>query len=176
MFTDNDEWSALIESYRVHGKGTFKYDNVRIGLNSRLDTVQAAVLQVKLKAFADYELDAVNVAAEKYTASLKDIVATPVIPSGFRSSWAQYTIRLASREQRDKVQAALKAEGIPAMVYYPKPLHLQTAFANSVIPGLTGNLCPVATSLCDRVLSLPMHPYLTDEQIETVCTVIRNAL
>ena len=176
VFTDNDEWAVLIESYRVHGKGTFKYDNVRIGLKSRLDTVQAAVLQVKLKAFADYELDAVNVAAEKYTASLKDIVATPVIPSGFRSSWAQYTIRLASREQRDKVQAALKAEGIPAMVYYPKPLHLQTAFANSVIPGLTGNLCPVATSLCDRVLSLPMHPYLTDEQIETVCTVIRNAL
>ena len=176
VFTDNDEWAALIESYRVHGKGTFKYDNVRIGLNSRLDTVQAAVLQVKLKAFAEYELDAVNVAAEKYTALLKDIVATPVIPSGFRSSWAQYTIRLASREQRDKVQAALKAEGIPAMVYYPKPMHLQTAFADSVIPGLTGNLCPVATSLCDRVLSLPMHPYLTDEQIETVCTVIRKAL
>ena len=197
VFTDNDEWAALIESYRVHGKGTFKYDNVRIGLNSRLDTVQAAVLQVKFKAFADYELDAVNVAAEKYTALLKDIVATPVIPSGFRSSWAQYTIRLASREQRDMVQAALKAEGIPSMVYYPKPLHRQTAFADfSTRPDGLGrndnerlsfraepkaesrnlNLCPVATSLCDRVLSLPMHPYLTDEQIETVCTSIRKAL
>ena len=176
VFTDNDEWSSLIESYRVHGKGTFKYDNVRIGLNSRLDTVQAAVLQVKLKAFAEYELDAVNVAAEKYTALLKDIVATPVIPSGFRSSWAQYTIRLASREQRDALQSALKTEGIPSMVYYPKPLHLQTAFASSVIPGLPGNLCHVATSLCDRVLSLPMHPYLTHEQIKTVCSVIRKAL
>ena len=171
VFTDNDEWAALIESYRVHGKGSFKYDNVRIGLNSRLDTVQAAVLQVKLKAFADYELDAVNVAAEKYTALLKDIVATPVIPSGFRSSWAQYTIRLASRELRDMVQAALKAEGIPSMVYYPKPLHRQTAFAQT-----PGDVCPVATSLCDRVLSLPMHPYITDEQIEVVCATICKAL
>ena len=180
VFTDNDEWAALIESYRVHGKGSFKYDNVRIGLNSRLDTVQAAVLQVKLKAFADYELEAVNVAAEKYTAFLKDIVATPVIPSGFRSSWAQYTIRLASREQRDALQAALKAEGIPSMVYYPKPLHRQTAFADfSTRPdglGRNDSICPVATSLCDRVLSLPMHPYLTDEQIETVCTAIRKTL
>ena len=171
VFTDNDEWAALIESYRVHGKGTFKYDNVRIGLNSRLDTVQAAVLQVKLNAFAEYELDAVNIAAVKYTALLKGIVATPVIPSGFRSSWAQYTIRLASREQRDKVQAALKAEGIPSMVYYPKPLHRQTAFART-----PDQVCPVATSLCDRVLSLPMHPYLTDDQIETVCNAIRKAL
>lgn len=180
VFTDNDEWAALIESYRVHGKGTFKYDNVRIGLNSRLDTVQAAVLQVKLKAFADYELDAMNVAAEKYTALLKDVVATPVIPSRFRSSWAQYTIRLASREQRDDLQAALKAEGIPSMVYYPKPLHRQTAFADfSTQPdglGRNDSICPVATSLCDCVLSLPMHPYLMDEQIETVCTVIRKAL
>ena len=171
VFTDNDEWAALIESYRVHGKGQFKYDNVRIGLNSRLDTVQAAVLQVKLKAFADYELDAINVAAERYTERLKDIVATPVIPTGFRSSWAQYTLRLKDKEQRDALQAALKAEGIPSMVYYPKPMHLQTAFA-----GLNGNLCPVATSLCDRVLSLPMHPYLTEEQIDTVCTAVKNAL
>ena len=174
VFTDDDEWAALIDSYRVHGKGTFKYDNVRIGMNSRLDTVQAAVLQVKLKAFADYELDDVNKVAESYTELLQGL-ATPVIPEGFRSSWAQYTLRFANRAQRDSVQAALKAEGIPSMVYYPKPMHLQTAFA-SVIPGLTGNLCPVATSLCDRVLSLPMHPYLTVEDIETVCTAVLKAL
>ena len=172
VFTDNDEWAALIESYRVHGKGQFKYDNVRIGLNSRLDTVQAAVLQVKLSAFAEYELDAVNDAAAKYTERLQGL-AVPVIPEGFRSSWAQYTLRLHDKEQRDALQAALKAEGIPSMVYYPKPMHLQTAF--SVIPGLTRNL-PVATSLCDRVLSLPMHPYLTEEQIDTVCTAVLNAL
>ena len=192
VFTDNDEWAALIASYRVHGKGTFKYDNVRIGLNSRLDTVQAAVLQVKLKAFAEYELDAVSSVAARYTELLHGI-ATPVIPDGYRSSWAQYTVRFASREERDSVQAALKAHGIPAMVYYPKPLHLQTAFAktpdqvggdagnvihgdHSVIPGLTGNLCPVATSLCERVLSLPMHPYMVDEDIETVCNAIHKAL
>ena len=173
VFTNNDEWAALISSYRVHGKGTFKYDNVRIGLNSRLDTVQAAVLQVKLKAFADYELDAVNKAATWYDERLQWF-ATPVIPSGFRSSWAQYTVKFDSREQRDAVQAALKAEGIPAMVYYPKPMHLQTAFAQ--IPGLTRNLCPVATSLCDRVLSLPMHPYITPAEVDSVCTVIRKAL
>ena len=186
VFTDNDEWAALIDSYRVHGKGQFKYDNVRIGMNSRLDTVQAAVLQVKLKAFADYELDDINSAAEKYTERLKDIVATPVIPAGYRSSWAQYTLKLKDAAQRDALQAALKVEGIPSMVYYPKPMHLQTAFAKTpdqvggdginVIPGLTGNLCPVATSLCSRVLSLPLHPYLTDEQIDTVCTAIRRFL
>ena len=174
VFTDNDEWAALIESYRVHGKGQFKYDNVRIGVNSRLDTVQAAVLQVKLKAFAEYELDAVNDVAAKYTERLQGL-ATPVIPEGFRSSWAQYTLRLRDKEQRDALQAALKAEGIPSMVYYPKPMHLQTAFA-SVIPGLTRNLCPVATSLCDHVLSLPMHPYLTEEQIDTICIAVKNAL
>ena len=170
VFTDNDDWAALIDSYRVHGKGTFKYDNVRIGLNSRLDTVQAAVLQVKLKAFAEYELDAVNKAAVLYDERLQGL-ATPVIPEGFRSSWAQYTVRFADRAQRDAVQAALKAAGIPAMVYYPKPVHLQTAFA-----GLPARSCPVATSLCDRVLSLPMHPYITVEEIDSVCGVIRQVL
>ena len=170
VFTDNDECVALIESYRVHGKGQFKYDNVRIGLNSRLDTLQAAILQVKFKAFADYELDAVNKAALLYDERLQGL-ATPVIPASFRSSWAQYTVRFAERAQRDAVQAALKASGIPAMVYYPKPMHLQTAFA-----GLPARSCPVATSLCDRVLSLPMHPYLTEEQIDTVCNAVKNAL
>ena len=174
VFTDNDEWAALIVSYRVHGKGTFKYDNVRIGLNSRLDTLQAAVLQVKLKAFAEYELDEVNRVAAQYSELLHGIV-TPVIPEGYRSSWAQYTVRFASREDRDTVQAALKAEGIPAMVYYPKPLHLQTAFAKTPDP-VRGDVCPVATSLCERVLSLPLHPYMTEEDIETVCDAIHKAL
>ena len=201
VFTDNDEWASLIESYRVHGKGQFKYDNVRIGLNSRLDTVQAAVLQVKLKAFADYELDAVNKAAELYTQYLchserseESLVATPLIPAGYRSSWAQYTIRLKDRAQRDGLQAHLKFLGIPSMVYYPKPMHLQTAFADPSVAPLhqddncpsnrsschsersEESLCPVATSLCDRVLSLPMHPYLTEEQIQTVCNAIMDYL
>ncbi len=182
VFTDNDEWAVLIDSYRVHGKGQFKYDNVRIGLNSRLDTVQAAVLQVKLKAFAEYELDDINAAAAKYTERLKDIIATPIIPDGFRSSWAQYTIKLQDSAQRDALQAALKAEGIPSMVYYPKPMHLQTAFsslsfrAEPQAESRNLDLCPVATSLCSRVLSLPLHPYLTEEQIDTVCSAIRKFL
>ena len=185
VFTDNDDWAALIESYRVHGKGAFKYDNVRIGLNSRLDTVQAAVLQVKLKAFVDYELEAVNKAAARYTEHLKGL-ATPVIPEGFGSSWAQYTIRLKDEATRDALQAALKEQGIPSMVYYPKPMHLQTAFARdgrsmpamttNVMPDLIGHLCPVATSLCSRVLSLPMHPYITEEDLQTVSTAVLNAL
>jgi dTDP-4-amino-4,6-dideoxygalactose transaminase len=178
VFTDHDEWAALIASYRVHGKGTFKYDNVRIGLNSRLDTVQAAVLQVKLKAFAEYELDAVNEVAARYTELLQGL-ATPVIPGGYRSSWAQYTVRFASREERDAVQAALKADGIPAMVYYPKPLHRQTAFADphvGLLPPQDDKMCPVATSLCERVLSLPLHPYMTDEDVQTVCKAVHKAL
>ena len=171
VFTDNDEWAELIASYRVHGKGSFKYDNVRIGLNSRLDTLQAAILQVKLKAFKDYELDAVNTAAERYTSLLRGIVETPVIPEGFVSSWAQYTIRLKDKATRDYLQASLKASGIPAMVYYPKPMHLQTAFA-----AIKARPCLTASSLCDRVISLPMHPYLTEDDINTVCKAVSDTI
>ena len=173
VFTDHDGWAALIDSYRVHGKGAFKYDNVRIGLNSRLDTVQAAILQVKLKAFETYELDAANLAAAQYTALLKDVVETPSLPEGFSSSWAQYTLRLKDKTQRDSLQAALKTDGIPSMVYYPKPMHLQTAFASCHSERSEESLCPVATTLCDRVLSLPMHPYLTEEQLRTVAEAVR---
>ncbi len=182
VFTDNDEWAALIASYRVHGKGSDKYDNVRIGLNSRLDTIQAAILQVKLKAFQDYELNAVNKAAERYTSLLHDIVDTPVIPEGFGSSWAQYTIRLKDAAQRDTLQASLKVAGIPSMIYYRTPMHLQTAFKSAiqrpshVILSESKDLCPMATSLCSRVLSLPMHPYLTEEDITRVCNAILTAL
>ena len=173
VFTDHDGWAALIDSYRVHGKGAFKYDNVRIGLNSRLDTVQAAILQVKLKAFETYELDAANLAAAQYTALLKDVVETPSLPEGFSSSWAQYTLRLKDKTQRDSLQAALKTDGIPSMVYYHKPMHLQTAFASCHSERSEESLCPVATTLCDRVLSLPMHPYLTEEQLRTVAEAVR---
>ena len=166
LFTDDDGLAELIRSIRVHGKGTQKYDNVRIGLNSRLDTIQAAVLSIKLKALKEYELDDINKVAEKYTEKLSSFVKTPVIPNGFYSSWAQYTLKLKSREQRDYVQAALKERGIPTMVYYPKPMHRQLAFGI----GETYDFdCSVTEKLCDTVLSLPMHPYLTDDDIETVC-------
>ena len=175
VFTDNDEWASLIDSYRVHGKGTFKYDNVRIGMNSRLDTLQAAILQVKLRAFADYELDAVNRAAELYTSLLSGAVVTPTIPSGFRSSWAQYTIRLSSREQRDALQLHLKSLDIPSMVYYPTPMHAQTAFAN-ILPQESVWDCATSSLLSSTVLSLPMHPYLTDSDIRIVSDAILGYL
>ena len=175
VFTDNDEWASLIDSYRVHGKGTFKYDNVRIGMNSRLDTLQAAILQVKLRAFADYELDAVNRAAELYTSLLSGAVVTPTIPEGFRSSWAQYTIRLISREQRDALQQHLKSLDIPSMVYYPTPMHAQTAFAN-LLPQESVWDCASSSLLSTTVLSLPMHPYLTDSDIRIVSDAILSYL
>lgn len=176
LFTDNDEWAELMRSIRVHGKGTMKYDNVRIGLNSRLDTIQAAILSVKLKAFKEYEVEAVNKAAEQYTALLKDTVTVPVVPEGFYSSWAQYTIQLKDREQRDKLQQVLKDNGIPSMIYYPKPMHKQLAFGLATADGACdyGFDCSTTESLCDTVLSLPMHPYLKEEEIRKVAEVVRE--
>jgi dTDP-4-amino-4,6-dideoxygalactose transaminase len=169
VFTDNDEWAALLGSLRFHGKGSDKYDNVRIGLNSRLDSIQAAVLQVKLEALKAYELEYVNRAAKEYTERLKDIVKAPIVPEGYFSSWAQYTITLKDAAQRNGLQQYLKQKGIPSMVYYPKPMHLQTAFAD--LPYREGE-CMAAERLCDCVLSLPMHPYISIDEIELVCSQI----
>ena len=169
VFTDNDEWARLLKSYRIHGKGDNKYDNVRIGLNSRLDTLQAAILKVKLNAFADYELEAVNQVAEKYESRLKDTVKVPKIAEGYYSSWAQYTIQLESREQRDGLQIYLKELNIPSMIYYPKPMHMQEAFEGMDVKKVELDITP---KLCDTVLSLPIHPYMSDEEIEKVCEAV----
>ena len=169
IFTNDDEVAELLRSLCVHGKGSYKYDNVRIGVNSRLDSVQAAILEVKLEAFAGYELEAVNKAAAWYDAGLAGVVKTPVIPEGYMSSWAQYTIQLPSREVRDGLQEALKAQGIPTMVYYPKPMHTQTAFAD--VKAYVD--CSNTSKLCDTVLSLPMHPYLDEETVKTVCDAVK---
>lgn len=173
VFTDDDNMAALLESIRVHGKGEMKYDNVRIGLNSRLDTIQAAILSVKLKAFADYELEDINKAADKYTRQLSDVqdkIKLPIVPKGYYSSWAQYTIQLENKETRNSLQNALKEEGIPSMVYYPKAMHKQEAFAaNPYNDSEFSN----TMKLCDIVLSLPIHPYLTDEDIEKVVKAIK---
>jgi UDP-2-acetamido-2-deoxy-ribo-hexuluronate aminotransferase len=173
IFTDDDEAAALIRSYCVHGKGDSKYDNNRIGMNSRLDAVQAAVLKVKFAAFKEYEVADVNKVAEKYTAKLAEVVKTPVIPDGFLSSWAQYTIQLPDKAARDRLQAALKDKGIPSMIYYPKAMHNQLAFE-----GFDTVAVPLdnTESLCDTVLSLPMHPYMTDEDIETVAASVKEIL
>lgn len=165
IFTDNDEWAALLCSYRIHGKGADKYDNVRIGMNSRLDTLQAAILQVKLKAFEEYELADVNLAARRYTEGLHKTVKTPAVREGFYSSWAQYSILLKGKEERDRLQAYLKEKGIPSMVYYPRPMSMQGAFAGMDCVKVD---LSVAVDLCQRVLALPMHPYLTAEDQEEV--------
>lgn len=170
IFTDDDALADLIVSLRFHGKGSDKYDNVRIGVNSRLDTIQAAILRVKLNAFKEYEVSKVNRAASLYSALLKDIVKVPVVPDEYHSSWAQYTILLRDRVERDAMQMNLKENGIPTMVYYPKPMHAQTAFSYLRDEQST---FPNTQMLCDRVLSLPMHPYLADNDIERICGSIQ---
>lgn len=163
IFTDDDEIDARLRSLRAQGKSPEdKYDNREIGMNSRLDTLQAAVLLPKLRAFEAYEVEAVNHVADTYTAALKDRVVTPTVPEGFYSSWAQYTLMLDSKETRDRVQKALKAKGIPTMVYYPRGLHQQAAYAWM---GLSDEAFPHTTKATQCVLSLPMHPYMEpDEQ------------
>ena len=172
IFTDDDDVAELIRSYRIHGKGKDKYDNIRIGLNSRLDTVQAAILQVKLKAFKGYELKRVNEVARKYTKLLKGVVPVPNVPDGYVSCWAQYTIMLENKEQRDGLQDYLKQKNIPTNVYYIKPMHQQGAFAhfkNKDIEDLE-----VTKELCNRVLSLPIHPYMTDGEIVDVVGEVKS--
>lgn len=169
VFTDNDEIYQLLVSLRVHGKGSYKYENVRVGYNSRLDTIQAAILLPKLEAFEQYELDARNKFAKMYDDRLKEVVKTPLVPEGYVSSWAQYTLILESEEQRNTIQAKLKEMGIPTMVYYPIPLHKQIVYKdyNFNVEDLQ-----VAEKLSKCVLSLPMHPYMSEEQIEQISKAI----
>ena len=173
VFTNNDEWAQLIDSYHLHGKGSDRYDNVRIGMNSRMDSLQAAILLVKLKAFKEHELTDVNKVAARYTAKLKDVAKTPVIPEGFYSSWAQYTLQVENKEVRANLQAALKALDIPTAIYYPIPMHRQTAFSYL---NLDDNRCPVADQLADTVISLPIHPYLTEADQDMICDAVRSFL
>jgi dTDP-4-amino-4,6-dideoxygalactose transaminase len=165
LFTDNDEWAETLRSLCLHGRGKEKYDNVRIGINSRLDTVQAAVLQVKMRHF-DEELAAVNRIAQSYSTLLGGRVSLPEVPATAVSSWAQYTIR---SDNRDLLKARLHEAGIPSAVYYPRTMSLQRAFAPVM---KYQRPCPVAEELSRSVLSLPMHPYLTDDEIELIATTI----
>lgn len=179
IFTNNDEWAALIRSYAVHGKaGDDKYNNIRLGLNSRLDTIQAAILQVKFKAFKDYEVTDVNKVAAMYNKAFENKkldtkIVLPRVKEGFVSSWAQYTIQLPQSIEREKIQMALKEKDIPTMVYYMKPMHMQGAFkeTDSAIAE-----CPVTEEICNRVLSLPMHPYMTEENVNEVVNALAELL
>jgi dTDP-4-amino-4,6-dideoxygalactose transaminase len=164
VFTNDDKEAEYLRSIAVHGKGSYKYDNVRIGWNSRLDTMQAAILLVKFDAFTDFELEAVNRVASWYTESLVDKVKTPLVPEGYYSSWAQYTIQVKDEEERNALQRRLKEQGIPTMVYYPKPMHEQTAFKG--LKQYVG--CPVTEWLCKTVFSLPLDAYKKKEEVKGI--------
>lgn len=170
IFTDDDAIDERLRSLRAGGKSPVdKYDNREIGMNSRLDTLQAAILLPKFHAFRDYEVDEVNRVARSYSEKLKDLVVTPYIPKGYLSSWAQYTILVKDRASRDALQAKLKENGIPSMVYYPRGMHQQQAFKHL---GLSNEDYPNSIEATNRVLSLPMHPYMSEEEITYICSVI----
>ncbi len=173
VFTDNDEWAELIRSLCVHGKGKDKYDNIRIGMNSRLDTLQAAILQVKLWQFNSYELQQVNAVARWYGELFDHRVIIPHIEEDVTSSWAQYTIVCEDKAQRERLQKALKAEGVPTMVYYAKGLHEQKAFADKYV---SVEKYDNTQYLKDRALSLPIHPYLRKEQVKQVVELIQETI
>jgi len=171
ILTDDDELLAVLKSVRVHGGGSDKYDNVRLGLTARLDTIQAAVLIEKLKIFRD-EIETRNRVAARYSAALKDLATVPVVPDNYLSVWAQYTIRLAPG-RRDGVARALQAEGIPTAIYYARPLHKQTAYRD--FPVAESGL-PVSERLADEVISLPMHAYLDEATQDRIVDGVRRAL
>jgi dTDP-4-amino-4,6-dideoxygalactose transaminase len=172
VFVEDDDAFAVLKSLRVHGQGSDKYDNVRIGMNARLDTIQAAVLSEKLTIFTD-EVDARNRVAARYRELLDEVAIVPEIPIGLTSVWAQYTVRLPMGRDRDRVAAKLKAAGVPTAAYYAKPLHSQSAYRNYPV---AGNGLPVCDRLACEVLSLPMHPYLDEDTQDRIVGALRAAL
>ncbi|HYG86199.1 MAG TPA: DegT/DnrJ/EryC1/StrS family aminotransferase [Azospirillum sp.] len=170
VFTDDDETAAVLKSLRVHGQGTDKYDNVRIGMNGRLDTLQAAILMEKLTVFAE-ELELRAQVADRYDALLPPGLARPVLLPGCTSAWAQYTVRTGLR---DAVMKQLKEHGTPAAIYYARPLHRQKAYAHYPVAG--GGTLPATDRLMETVLSLPMHPYLSEEDQRHVADSLNSGL
>jgi len=171
IFTDDGELAAIMRSLRVHGQGTDKYDNVRIGINGRLDTIQAAVLIEKLKVFKD-EIAARDRVAARYNKLLSDSAIVPTMLEGATSVWAQYTLRLPGFD-RSAFLASLKAAGVPTAVYYPRPLHQQTAYKEYPI---AGNGLPISERLAAEVVSLPMHPYLDEATQDRIVDAVKGAL
>lgn len=171
IFTDDEEFAAVLRSVRVHGHGSDKYDNVRLGLTGRLDTIQAAILIEKLKIFPD-EIVARNRVAARYNERLADVAIVPRVAANCTSVWAQYTIRIPAGT-RDAFSAKLKAKGVPTAIYYPKPLHRQTAYR--MYPSAEGGL-PASDRLSDEVISLPMHAYLDSPIQDRIIEAVREAL
>ena len=170
IFTDDDELAKLLRSIRLHGKGVDKYDIVRVGVNSRLDTMQAAILLPKLDIFPS-EIEARERVAARYSEGFRNIVTVPNVPPGLKSVWAQYSIRLPARS-RSAMIAALERCGIPTAVYYPRGLHQQVAYAH--YPVSTGGV-PVSLRIASEVLSLPMHPYLSEQAVDRIVTAVHRA-
>ncbi len=168
VFTDRDDLADLVRSLHVHGQGADKYDNARVGLNSRLDTLQAAVLLAKLEVF-EQELARRDEIAAFYSDHLADGYVTPEIPRGSFSAWAQYTLQV-DRGRRDSVCQQLADGGIPTAVYYSTPLHRQPVYRDAA--GLPAD-CPVTEELSDKVFSIPVHPYLTDAECEQVVSALQ---
>ena len=171
VFTDDAELAATIKSLRVHGQGSDKYDNVRIGLNGRLDTLQAAILIEKMRVFQD-EIESRNTIAARYNAALADIAQVPHVMNGAASVWAQYTIRVPAT-RREALAAGLKSRGIPTAVYYAKPLHQQTAYRKYPV---AGNGLPVSERIATEVISLPMHPYLEKDEQDFIIEAVKAEL
>jgi len=172
-FTRSDQLAEIMASLRIHGKGTDKYDNVRIGINGRLDTIQAAILLAKFEIFPD-ELTSRQQVAECYSELLSKVnngITPPVTPSGYRSAWAQYSILATDQNHREKIQARLKESGIPTAVYYPKPLHLQSAFVQ--LKYSHGDF-PISEDYSRRIFSIPMHPYLSRKDQEKIVALLRE--
>jgi len=172
VFTDNEEFAAIMRSARIHGMGQERYSHERIGMTARLDTIQAAILLEKLAIFGD-ELRQRQDVADRYDSGLGGSVSTPQLAAGNTSSWAQYTITLTPGTDRGKVQAALKEKGVPTAIYYPKGMHQQPPYAMYPV---AGNGLPVTEDLCPRVLALPMHPYLDADTQDYIITALLEAL
>ena len=170
-FTDNDALAETLGSLRLHGKGGHKYDNIRIGVNGRMDTLQAAILLAKFDIFEE-EVGLRQKVAERYSSMLRacEGIKIPTVPDGSKSIWAQYSVLARNEDHRSRLQAKLKEGGVPTAIYYPKPLHLQTAFA---FMGYRKGAFPVSEDYSQRVFSLPMHPYLTAAEQEKVASLLK---
>jgi dTDP-4-amino-4,6-dideoxygalactose transaminase len=172
MFTNDDDTAALVRSLLVHGKGAHQYEHVNIGINGRLDTMQAAVLLEKLKIFPQ-EIEQRQMVADRYAASLAGVLTRQVIPAGMQSVWAQYCVEVIGEQDRETVRQALRAEGVPTAVYYPIPMHQQPAYRHFPV---AGNGLPASERAAQRIFALPMHPYLSPSDQMRVTDAVKRAL
>ena len=168
VFTDDDDLADICKSIRVHGEGKDKYDNIHVGLNSRLDTIQASILLNKMKIF-DEELKLRNLVAKEYSKRIPENVKAPYIPNGFSSSWAQYSILCSNQDERNDIIDLLNKEDIPTSVFYRVPFNKNKVYSSKVL-----NSFPVSEKISESILSLPMHPYLSNDEINMITSLISN--